>query len=335
MPLPLELLRKMEEAEPADAWVAILDHAWALFSATLSPDTATGEIMRREREIASLDLFLSTAAYDLWKCCGTNAPSNSHEILCWWAANPPGRAVLILDGLSAREVPWLLQTASSQGYMVHRGALHLAEIPAETTPFAKALGFAQRSALSNGMVTSNSGLSGSRTECTDLPWADCASWVPTHPDLFLWHEWPDSRMHELSDKGAGLETLVKEAAAQLTSKDFWSLIHRLTQGRRLLITSDHGYAATGQFANTEDEQQAKYLQQSFASGRSAPGGAVGPWVPPLDVRIESPHGPHRLVLGRRKWRSPGGYPTLLHGGLSVLEAAVPFIEISHPLNAGG
>jgi hypothetical protein len=36
---------------------------------------------------------------------------------------------------------------------------------------------------------------------------------------------------------------------------------------------------------------------------------------------------HTLALGRRKWKSQGGYPTLTHGGLSLLEMAVPFIEI--------
>ena len=32
--------------------------------------------------------------------------------------------------------------------------------------------------------------------------------------------------------------------------------------------------------------------------------------------------------GRRKWKSAGGYPTLTHGGLSVLEVAVPWIELT-------
>lgn len=35
-----------------------------------------------------------------------------------------------------------------------------------------------------------------------------------------------------------------------------------------------------------------------------------------------------FALGRRKWKSQGGYPTLTHGGLSLLEVAVPFIELS-------
>jgi hypothetical protein len=124
--------------------------------------------------------------------------------------------------------------------------------------------------------------------------------------------------------------LAKEAAQQLTSKDFWHLVQRLTTGRRLVITSDHGYAATGHFPLTEDEDQARYLQQTFKSGRLANGGNTGPWIPPLDLQIQSEHGTRRLVLGRRKWKSPGGYPALTHGGLSIFEVALPFIELSRP-----
>ena len=50
-------------------------------------------------------------------------------------------------------------------------------------------------------------------------------------------------------------------------------------------------------------------------------------MPPIDLAIKTNHGQHLYVNGRRKWKSAGGYPTLTHGGLSVLEIAVPFIEI--------
>ena len=36
----------------------------------------------------------------------------------------------------------------------------------------------------------------------------------------------------------------KDAAQQLSSDDFWAFVERLATGRRLVITSDHGYAAT-------------------------------------------------------------------------------------------
>lgn len=66
-----------------------------------------------------------------------------------------------------------------------------------------------------------------------------------------------------------------------------------------------------------------------SSGRSKAGnGDADPFVPPVALQIDSPHGAHLLALGHRKWRCQGGYPTMTHGGLSLLEVLSPFVEIS-------
>jgi hypothetical protein len=327
MPLPLDLVRRLESAKPADAWRSILDYAWDLFAKPVPGNLAASEVMRRDRESGAIDLFLATAGFDLWASSRDTGLANSQALASWWLNNAPGRAVLILDGLSLREIPWILEAAGNQGYKIHSARANLAELPPETTPFAKALGFAQRSALeANGAGGGEHSFQGATTEAGNMPWAECVACIGSYTGFVLWHYWPDIRIHDPT--GASLESLAREAADKLTSKDFWLLIQRLTMGRRLVITSDHGYAATGHFQNTEDPDQAKYLQQHFSSGRSAGDGQPGPWIPPLDLRIDSAQGPHRMVLGRRKWKSPGGYPSLAHGGLSLLEVAVPFIDIS-------
>jgi hypothetical protein len=125
-----------------------------------------------------------------------------------------------------------------------------------------------------------------------------------------------------------LEPLTKDAAEKLTSDDFWAFVERLANGRRLVITSDHGYAATGYFPDAEGEV-GQFLKQTFSSGRSKPGtGDAGPFVPPVALQITSPHGAYLLALGRRKWRNAAGYPTLTHGGLSLLEVLSPFVELT-------
>ena len=102
----------------------------------------------------------------------------------------------------------------------------------------------------------------------------------------------------------------------------------LATGRRLVITSDHGYAATGYFPDA-DGDVGQFLKKTFASGRSAKGvGETGPFVPPVALQINSPHGAHLLAVGRWKWKSQGGYPTLTHGGLSLLEVLSPFVELT-------
>jgi len=46
------------------------------------------------------------------------------------------------------------------------------------------------------------------------------------------------------------------------------------------------------------------------------------------MQAGSSHGKYLLAVGRWKWRSQGGYPTLAHGGLSLLEMLSPFIEVT-------
>jgi hypothetical protein len=212
---------------------------------------------------------------------------------------------------------------------VHSARVTGAELPAETTPFANALGFSARAALENNGASAGHRLAGARTETIGVPWADAVKFIGAEPSWVLWHHWPDDRIHDLAEAGQGLEKLTSEVQRELGGGAFWSLVERLTTGRRLVITSDHGYAASGLFADTSDEQ-AKHLKELFKSGRSAPGtrDARGNWIPPVDLTLSSTHGARRYALGRRKWKSPGGYPTLTHGGLSVLEVASPFIELS-------
>jgi len=156
--------------------------------------------------------------------------------------------------------------------------------------------------------------------------------IPSTPNFVFWHHWPDSKVHDGAGAGQGIDILTHDAAQQLGSDDFWDFVECLATGRRLVITSDHGYAATGYFPDAEGEV-GQFLKKTFASGRSTTGMGLtqddcGPFVPPVALQINSPHGAHLLALGRWKWKSQGGYPTLTHGGLSLLEVLSPWIEIS-------
>jgi len=329
MALPLTLLRRIQSGNPEGAWSAIFAHAWEVCSAPLDAGKAKPEVASRDRELANADLFLATAGWDLWASYEGSVPRTSDSLATWWKDQPGGRAVLILDALSLREVPWLLQGAKDHGYTMHRAQVTGAELPADTTPFAKALGFAQRSALENDGAGANHRLAGARTAVLDLPWEECIAHLTPDPRWVLWHKWPDHRLHDLGEPGKGLASLVAEAAERLTSDGFWLLVERLTTGRRLVITSDHGYAASGDFPDTSDAAQTQHLKDRFKARRwTADEGPPGPFIPPIDLAMATQHGCYCFVLGRRKWRTQGGYPTLTHGGLSVLEVAVPFIELS-------
>jgi hypothetical protein len=330
--LPLDLLQKSISGDPSAAWQAITDHALSICSGSIAKDTATRVVTQRDRDIGKLDHFLSTSGWDLWKNFGTSVENNAAALRRWWAEPYDAKAVLILDGLSLRELPWLLEGAAARGFVVHKATAHGSELPPETNEFAKALGFASRSQLQNNGGGSAHGLKPACTECVALPWKDCAKLIDASPNWVFWHQWPDNKLHDGSGAGQGLDQLTRDVAEQLTSDDFWTFVGALAQGRRLIITSDHGYAATGLFFDATDDQ-AQFLKDTFRSGRSRAGKTMaeldaGRFVPPAALAVDSPHGPHLLALGRWKWKSAGGYPTLAHGGLSLLEVLSPFIEIT-------
>lgn len=329
MPLTSDLLTKTT-GEPADkAWAAIIDHLWQEFSAYIPAAAVDAEVVKRDRSLTELDNIISGSAWDLWNDFETVVPKASKAIVDFWTETQGGKAVLILDGLSLREVPWILEQAKKRGYALKEAGVRASELPPETTPFANSLGFGQRSSLDNNGAGSAHKLKGAFTVSCNLPWQECVDQVGSQEAIFFWHHWPDKRMHELAEPGAGLHKLAKEVHAGLTSDDFWFFVDRLCTGRKLLVTGDHGYAATGMFPDLTDKDQVNYMKSLFKSGRFTDEKSDdGSLVPPIDLQLTSTHGEHRYVLGRRKWKSAAGYPTLQHGGLSLLEVLVPLVILS-------
>lgn len=335
MALDAEVLHNLTKGTPADAWRVIIDKAIEIASKPLAAGNAPSEVTKRDREIGALDHFLSSSGWDLWQVFGqpeiSGVERTSDRLARWWTEPYSAKAVMILDGLSLRELPWLIQGAKERGFTLHEVTANASELPGETNEFARALCFGSRSQLQNNGGGLAHRLQPAQTECVDMPWKDCEGLIngaPGAKNWVFWHHWPDSKLHDGSGAGQGLDTLTRDVADQLGSDDFWAFVERMATGRRLVITSDHGYAATGYFPDADGEV-GQFLKKTFSSGRSNAGaGDTGPFVPPVALQINSPHGAHLLALGRWKWKSQGGYPTLTHGGLSLLEVLSPFVELT-------
>jgi len=328
MSLDASVLNSLIKGSPRDAWEVIINKALEISSKPITQINVSSEVLKRDLEIGLFDYFLSSSGWDLWQEFGNVVERTSDKLVKWWSQPYSAKAVLILDGLSLRELPWLLQGAKERGFIVHDVTANASELPGETNEFARALGFGSRSQLQNNGGGISHRLQSTETECVDMPWADCEGLINASPNWVFWHHWPDSKLHDGAVAGQGLDTLTPNVVSQLNSDDFWSFVERLAIGRRLVITSDHGYAASGYFPDAEAEV-GHFLKNTFSSGRSKSGiGDSGPFVPPVALQVISPHGENIMVVGRWKWRSQGGYPTLTHGGLSILEVLSPFIEIT-------
>lgn len=316
-------------APAEEAWQTLFDKLWEIFSPPLTSQRAEQQVTERERKVSDIELLLSGSAWELWLDFEAATPHTAPSVIDFWNSANGGKAVLILDGLSLRESPWLMQEAKRRGFNVQQAGVRGSEIPSDTTSFARALGFSQRSTLENNGAGLAHRLSGARTESMDAAWDYCLDWIASAPAIVLWHHWPDERIHDFAEPGDGFQKLCREAQEQLTSDSFWKMIERMATGRRLVITSDHGYAASGMFADVTNKEQAAWLKAKFGGSRYSPGPATAhPWSPPISLCLDTRNGINQFALGRRKWRSAGGYPALAHGGLSLLEVAVPFIELS-------
>ena len=277
------------------------------------------------------DRLLAESAWSLWDQFSHYAPNVVGELKQFWVKTAPtGTAVLILDALSVRELPWLVSAAKERGIEPTRVDVCGVEVPTETNRFAAALGLSGRSKLFNDQAPSTFLFAGEDTftNVLDAPFADLEQ-VPSKPRLFLWHKWPDEPLIHLHDKNVdGPDIVAKETKHQLTSDGFWSFVDQLRQGRRLVITGDHGYAVGRSFSSeVTDADSVKLLRETFGAQRCATEKPESPWprrhLPPLVCRQDG----HLMVMGQRKWAVQGGFPYLCHGGLSLLEAAVPYLEL--------
>ena len=203
---------------------------------------------------------------------GDSVELTSDRLTRWWAEPFSAKAVLILDGLSLRELPWLLQGAKERGFTTHEVTACASELPGETDEFARALGFASRSKLQNNGGGLAHKLQAANTETVDLPWKDCEALINSAPNQIFWHHWPDAKLHDGSGAGQGLEPLTKDVAEQLSSDDFWAFVERLATGggwssppitaMRPLATSPMPMARSASFSSRRLEARAARLESA-------------------------------------------------------------------------
>jgi hypothetical protein len=328
MSLPHATAHRLLTEDASTAWATIRTELQTQFFSPLGNGNAVEEMIRREKAIEPLELLLGGAAWTLWEEFAQQVPRGSARLLDWWHAGHGGKAVLVLDGLSAREVPVLVAEATKRGFFVGAPELCGSELPAETNGYAKALGFSHRGALDNNGAGGAHQVTGAHTLTNQLPWADLAQSIPPEPRLFVWHEWPDHRVHDLAGHGKGIRELLPEIVQQLRSDDFWALVAKLATGREVLITSDHGYADAGSFRDAEPDEK-NHLRDNFGANRYGQGDLTSrEWLPPLAITLDCPTGRWSMALGRTKWAVAGGNKTLSHGGLTLLETFVPFLTLS-------
>jgi hypothetical protein len=318
----------LTERPAAEVWTSLFIKLGELAAATPNPT-----LLHRETIVP--DRLLAESAWDLWQSFPSTAPKALDALRDFWSApsSTTGTAILILDALSLRELPLILVAGQKRGVKPITFSVRGSEVPTETNRFASALGLSSRSRLANNQPPQSFIFAGPDvyTDVLDSPFADCISRVPAKPRLFIWHEWPDNPLiHEQAEATDGEAIVAAEIKKTLASDDFWNFINTVRQGRRLLITGDHGYASACEFSSEiKDDDSIRLFAGQFGASRSMREDPAQPWprrdLPPRVLKFPIGDDNWLVVVGQRKWKVRGGFPRLCHYGLSLLEAAVPVI----------
>ncbi len=324
-PLPEWFKTILLNSDATQVWSAISDYVLNKAKQPYNP-------LELHRSLLSLDRTLAEAAWELWERFPEAAPRTAEFLQDWWLKNANGvhgRAVLIVDALSLRELPLLLDLFEQKQVVPRNIKATAAEVPTDTDSFATALGLAGRAKLNEPFLSLSFLLSSHDifTAVLNQPFADCIPLLLPRRDIVVWHDWLDVHLHAHSHNASAFERIVHDGLTGRGAENFWTLIEKLRQGRRLLITSDHGYANTTRFAHDEfDGPTREYLQKNLHASRvyRVTDEATKNFMPPLLLTRNKSH----VALGQRTWKVQGSYPEVCHGGLSLLEAFVPFIELA-------
>ncbi|MBA3936147.1 MAG: hypothetical protein H0X38_01705 [Planctomycetes bacterium] len=282
-----------------------------------------GDGQRLETHCLDGDQLLADAGWDLWRSYADDADCRrlrtSDRLIAWWNEPGPPPAVLVIDALSMRELPLLLQAGARRGVVPHTVDAAGAEVPTDTNAFAKALGLSQRAAIKNNHAPAAFRLQAAFTELFErIPFDDCIGAIQHDPKIFVWHDLIDAHLSDIRSQ-AQLDDLLRPT---LDGDGFWRFVDHLRHGRRLVITGDHGYA-TKHHARPIDGNLGAQVRDIFGGQRlESAAKALPNGIPPWVVMTT---GSHHVIVGNRHWRVPGSPKEAYHGGLSLLETIVPWI----------
>jgi hypothetical protein len=212
-------------------WQAIMGHLLEMAKTISSPFSLHAETVIPDR-------LLSETAWELWNAFPSSTNKTSNSLIEWTnETGSSGKAVLIIDALSLRELFVIKEAAMERNINLTNIAVTAAECPSSTKEFAEALGIPGRSSIANNGKSKSFKPFGANchTDVYSIAFEDCS--VPTTPNVFIWHSWLDDLIHLTTMP----DVLEKKVSQTLQSDGFWTFIDNLRQGRRLLITSDHGY----------------------------------------------------------------------------------------------
>jgi len=278
-----------------------------------------------EAAVCRLEELISTGAQQIWDELQADS-QNAPTIRSWLGLDAPlpsptHRAAIVLDGLSLRELPLLLQMAQSSGLAVKAARVVATSLPTETMDFVEQRVIGSR--LGPSQLPGRAELATQNTKAFYLDQPNTRAPFPEASNLLIWSTYPDRLF--FNDEAR------TEALFSTFHRDFIPTIWQCTaqaipRGVPTVITSDHGYIFFGASHEATRSSSAMEILGQSRSKQFAPEEIMPAWHSDLQLL---PGTRTAMLRGRLRARASGTSSRKLyqHGGFSLMEVLVPWIEL--------
>jgi hypothetical protein len=237
------------------------------------------------------------------------------------STNPPVRAAIIFDGLSLRELPLLLQMAEATGLRVKSTQAVATCLPTETMHFVEERVIGTR--IGPSQLPGRRELAEKNAEAFYLDQPNTREHFPEDRNLLIWSTYPDRLF--FNDEAR------TEALFTTFHRDYIPTIWKCTaqaipRGVPIVVTSDHGYIFFGASLEATRSSDAPEILGQARMKEFAPDESVPTSHPDLQI---CPQTRLAMLRGRLRARPQGTSSRKLyqHGGFSLMEVLVPWIEL--------
>jgi len=323
--ITLNMLEELTKPGPRLPWLAnwLLEEVWSERNWREKP--ASQYLQSGEQLVNDLEEVLCAAASRVYDGFLEPAPASRH--LRSYLTSGQRCAAVIFDGLSLREVPIIKHLAEQSGLHVVEEGWSIAATPSETVDFiASRLGVGE---IAPTQLPASAQLRPDGITCHYLGQVNQrCSLDASAQAILVWSSFPDYRYTERDARFPELFENLQNMMMTAWLNSVQAIVQE-SPGRRILITSDHGYVYFGSGCSfswdnaTVAPLTAYFGGERFARLAEKPGPPEHRGVHALADRGVA------MIRGRVQThpRGEGARKLYKHGGMSLMEMLVPWIIV--------
>lgn len=319
------ILQRLIQPGPRLPWVAdwLLSEIW---SERNYREKAAGQYLQSgEQLVNELEEVLSSAACRVYDAFLEPVQDNRH--LKRYLTSGHQCAAIVFDGLSLREVPLIKHLAGQSGLRVVEEGWSVAATPSDTVDFiASRLGVG---AIGPTQLATSASLRSDGIACHYLGQVNERCSVDASAQAILvWSSFPDYRYTERDAKFPELFENLHNMMMTAWQNSVQAIIQQ-SPGRRILVTSDHGYVYFGSGCSFGWDNSAVAPMTAYFGGERFRRLDEKPDPPDhRGVQVLSDRGV-AMIRGRVQThpRGQGARRLYKHGGMSLMEMLVPWLVL--------